>query len=285
MTYTTFEARPLTGALGAEIYGADLKDHANTAMWNELQQAFLEFKVIAVRGQSLSPAEQRDAAKHFGEPSHYPFAEGLPDIPQMTLVIKEPHDRRNFGNGWHSDTPYLAKPPAITTLYAVETPPKGGDTLFTNTQMAYDELSTGLRKLIDGLSGVFSASLKYRPGGNRQEHHAKITSMPVTNTDNAERYVSRHPIVRTHPQTGKKALYCSLTHTLHLDEMTEKESQPLIKMLYEHASTPEFTCRVRWEPGQMTFWDNRCTMHNAVNDYHGARREMRRLTVRPEKPV
>jgi taurine dioxygenase len=139
--------------------------------------------------------------------------------------------------------------------------------------------------LLDGLNGVFSASLKYRPGGNRQEHHAKITSMPVTNTDSAERYVSRHPIVRTHPQTGKKALYCSLTHTLHLDDMTERESQPLIRMLYEHASTPEFTCRVRWETVQMTFWDNRCTMHNAVNDYHGARREMRRLTVRPEKPV
>lgn len=285
MTYSTFEARPLTGALGAEIYGADLKDHGNTAMWDELQQALLEFKVIAVRGQNLSPAEQRDAARHFGEPNHYPFAQGLPDIPQMTLVIKEPHDRRNFGNGWHSDTPYLAEPPAITTLYAVETPPKGGDTLFTNTEMAYEELSKGLRRLIDGLTGVFSASLKYRPGGNRQEHHAKITSMPVTNTDNAERYVSRHPIVRTHPQTGKKALYCSLTHTLHLEDMTEKESQPLIRMLYEHASTPEFTCRVRWEPGQMTFWDNRCTMHNAVNDYHGSRREMRRLTVRPEKPI
>jgi taurine dioxygenase len=203
----------------------------------------------------------------------------------MTLVIKEAHDRRNFGNGWHSDTPYLATPPAITTLYAVETPPKGGDTLFTNTQMAYEELSPGLRKLIDGVKGVFSASLKYRPGGNRSEHHAKITSMPVTNTENAERYESRHPIARTHPQTGKKALYCSLTHTLHLEDMTERESQPLIRMLYEHAATPEFTCRVRWEPGQMTFWDNRCTMHNAVNDYHGARREMRRLTVRPEKPV
>jgi taurine dioxygenase len=285
MTYKTLEARPLSGALGAEIYGANLKDHGNTTMWDELQRALLEFKVIAVRGQSLSPAEQRDAAKHFGEPSFYPFAQGLDDIPQMTQVIKEPHDRRNFGNGWHSDTPYLAQPPAITTLYAVETPPKGGDTLYANTQMAYEELSAGMRQMIDGMTGVFSASLKYRPGGNRIEHHAKITSMPVTNTENADRYESRHRIVRTHPQTGDKALYCSLTHTLHFENMSERESQPIIKMLCEHATIPEFTCRVRWEPGQMTFWDNRCTMHNAVNDYHGSRREMRRLTVRPEKPV
>ena len=285
MSYKTLEARPLSGGLGAEIHGANLKDHGNAVLWDEVQRALLEFKVIAVRGQSLSPIEQRDAARHFGEPNYYPFAQGLPDIPQMTLVVKEPHDRRNFGNGWHSDTPYLAEPPAITTLYAVETPARGGDTLFTNMQMAYEELSTGLRQLINGVTGVFSASLKYRPGGNRQEHHAKIKSMPVTNTENADRYESRHPIVRTHPQTGDKALYCSMAHTLHFEHMTERESQPIIKMLYEHAATPEFTCRLRWEPGTMTFWDNRCTMHNAINDYHGARREMRRLTVRPEKPV
>ena len=178
-----------------------------------------------------------------------------------------------------------AQPPSITTLYAVETPSCGGDTLFANMQTAYEELSAGARRMVDSLTGVFSASLKYRPGGNRVAHHGRMTSMPITNMENADRYESKHPVARTHPQTGNKALYCSPTHALHFDHMTERESQPIIRMLNEHATIPEFTCRVRWEPGQLTLWDNRCTMHNAINDYHGARREMRRLTVRPEKPV
>lgn len=279
------EARPLSGALGAVLYGANLKDHDNTAMWDELRQALIEFKVIAIRGQTLTPTEQFAAAARFGEPSYYPFAKGLDEVPQITPIIKEPADRLNFGNGWHSDTPYLAQPPRYTTLYALQIPPKGGDTLFANTQLAYDELSAGAKRLADGLVGVFSASLKYRPGGDRQTHHARITSMPVTNMENANRYESQHPIARTHPQTGKKAIYCSLTHTLHLDNMTERESQPIIKMLHEHATTPDFTCRLRWEAGDFTIWDNACTMHNAVNDYHGYRREMRRLTVAPETPV
>jgi taurine dioxygenase len=109
--------------------------------------------------------------------------------------------------------------------------------------------------------------------------------MEDTSIENADRYESKHPIMRTHPQTGKKALYCSPTHALHFDNMTESESLPIIKMLSAHATLPEFTCHLRWEPGTMTFWDNRCTMHNAINDYHGARREMRRLTARPEKPA
>jgi taurine dioxygenase len=285
MTYKTLEARPIAGSIGAEIYGANLKDHNNQAMWDELQRALLEFKVIAVRGQSLSPADQLAAAKHFGEPNFYPFAKGMEEIPQMTHVIKEPHEREAFGNDWHSDTPYLAEPPRITTLYAIETPPKGGDTLYANTQAAYDELSAGTKKLLDGVIGVFSASLKHKPGGNRAAHHKRMSTMPVTNSENADRFESKHPIVRTHPQTGKKALYCSSLHTLHFDGMTERESRPIINMLNDHAITPEFTCRVRWEPGQLTIWDNRCTMHNAINDYHGTRREMRRLTVGPEKPV
>ena len=285
MTYTTFETRSIAGYIGAYIIGANLKDHANQKMWDELNQAILEYKVIAVRGQSLSPAEHLAAARHFGEPSFYPFAKGLEDIPQMTPIIKEAHEREAFGNDWHSDTPYLAEPPAYTTLYSIDSPPKGGDTLYANTQIAYEELSSGVKKMIDGLTGVFSASLKHRPGGDRAAHHRKITAMPVTNSENADRFESKHPIVRTHPQTGKKALYCSSLHTLRLDEMSERESRPLINMLNDHEVTPEFCCRLQWEPGQLTIWDNRATMHHAVNDYHGTRREMRRLTVRPEKPV
>lgn len=284
MTYQNMEVRPIAGAIGAEIYGVNLKDRENKDMWDALHQALLEYKVIAVRGQDLSPAEQMDVGRMFGEPSFYPFAKGMEEFPQMTRIIKEPHERENFGNDWHSDTPYLAQPPAITMLYSVQTPPKGGDTLYTNTQVAYDELSSGTKKMLEGVIGVFSASLKHKPGGDRAAHHRRITVMPVTNSENADRFESKHPIVRTHPETGKKAIYCSSLHTLRLDEMTERESRPIINMLNDHAVIPEFGCRMRWEPGQLTIWDNRVTMHNAINDYHGHRREMRRLTVGPQTP-
>ena len=285
MNYTTFEATPISGYIGAYINGADLKNLGNKKMWDELNQAVLDYKVIAIRGQQLSPEEQLAAGKQFGEPCFYPFAKGMDDIPQMTRIVKEAQEREAFGNDWHSDTPYLAEPPAFTTLYSIDTPPKGGDTLYANTQIAYEELSSGMKKLLASTIGVFSASLKHRPGGARAEHHRKITVMPVTNSENADRFESKHPIVRTHPQTGEKALYCSALHTLRFDDTSERESRPLINMLNDHMITPEFCCRLQWQPGQFTIWDNRVTMHHAVNDYHGARREMRRLTVRPEKPV
>jgi len=284
MAFTTFETRPIAGALGAEIYGADLKDTGNALMWSELQQALDDYKVIAIRGQQLTPAAQYAAGKRFGKPSFYPFAKGMEGFPEMTPIVKEAHERENFGQHWHSDTPYLAEPPSLTTLYAIETPAKGGDTLYTNMQAAYEELSPGMKRMLDGVIGIFSGGLKYRPGGDRAKHHKLIEHMPVTNSENADALESRHPVVRTHPRTGRKALYCSAMHTLRLDDMTERESRPLIEMLQAHAIAPEFTCRVRWEPGQLTIWDNRVTMHNAINDYHGSRREMRRLTVGPERP-
>ncbi len=285
LSYQTFEAKPIGGALGAEIYGANLRQPGNEAMWIELQRALDEFLVIAIRGQDLSPADQYAVGKRFGNPCFYPFAKGMDEFPEMTRIVKEANERESFGNDWHSDTPYLAEPPSITMLYSVETPPRGGDTLYANMEMAYDELSSGMRKMVDGVTGVCSAGLKYRPGGNRAAHHKRIVNMPVTNSENADAFESRHPIVRTHPKTGKRALYCSALHTLRFDDMTERESRPLINMLNDHATIPEFTCRVRWEPNQLTIWDNRVTMHNAINDYHGTRREMRRLTVGPEKPV
>ena len=285
MTYQTMDVRPIAGALGAEIYGANLKDRDDSPMWPELRQAFLEYHVIAVRGQNLSPADLMRVGGKFGEPAHYPFAKGMDDFPLVTRIIKEKDQREAFGNAWHTDTMYLEKPPRATLLYAVETPPKGGDTLYANTAAAYDSLSDGMKKLIDGVIGVSDGSLKHRRGGPRTSHLGGITAMAVQNIDKGEAYVAHHPIVRTHPDTGRKALYVTALHTLHLDGMTEEESRPLIKYLNDHCIENEFTCRVRWEPGQLTVWDNRCTMHNAVNDYHGHRREMYRLIVGPEAPV
>ncbi len=139
-----------------------------------------------------------------------------------------------------------------------------------------------MRKTLHGLIGVNSAELKY--AGGRTHLHKSIGSMKVHDTDSADQYVSEHPIVRTHPETGRKALYASRSHTTHIKGMTEEESAPLLNYLYQFQVKPEFTCRVRWAPGTLTVWDNRCTQHNAINDYHGQRRHMRRLTVGAQTP-
>ena len=235
MNYQTMDVRPIAGALGAEIYGADLKDRDDSPMWQELRQAFLEYKVIAVRGQDMSPADLMRVGGKFGEPARYPFAKGMDGFPLVTRIVKEKDERDAFGNNWHTDTMYLEKPPRATLLYAVETPPKGGDTIFANTQAAYETLSDGMKKLIEGVIGVSNGAMKYRRGGGRAAHFAAIGGMALQNVDKASDYEARHPIVRTHPDTGRKALYVTALHTLRLDGMTEEESRPLIQYLNDHS--------------------------------------------------
>ncbi len=271
---------PLAGALGAEIHGVDLK---NGADWNQIHNAFLQYAVLVIRGQKLEPEDIMAVGGKFGEPCHYPFVVGMEKFPFIFEVVKEPEEKKNFGGAWHSDTAYLKQPPLATLLYAMETPSHGGDTLFANTAAAYEALSEGMRKVLDPLIGVNSAELKY--GGGRSAMHKKIGGMKVHDTDSADQYVSEHPVVRTHPETGRKSLYASRSHTTHFKGMTEEESAPLLGFLYQHQIKPEFTCRVRWAPGTLTVWDNRCTQHNAVNDYHGQRRRMRRLTVGAQTPT
>jgi taurine dioxygenase len=272
---------PLAGALGAEVSGIDLRT-LNEKGWKDLHRAFLQYSVLAIRDQKLEPADIMQVSAKFGEPCHYPFVTGMEGFPFIFEVVKEPEEKKNFGGAWHSDTSYLKQPPLATLLYAVETPSHGGDTLFANTAAAYDALSDGMRKTLDTLIGVNSAELKY--GGGRTAMHKKIGGMKVHDTDNADKYVSEHPVVRTHPDTGRKALYANRSHTTHFKGMTEEESAPLLKFLCEIQIKPEFTCRVRWAPGTLTVWDNRCTQHNAVNDYHGQRRRMRRITVGAQTP-
>jgi len=275
------DIQPLAGALGAEIRGVSLKT-LDDAGWRELHQAFLDYAVLAIRDQALEPEDLMRIGSRFGEPCFYPFVTGLEGYPYIFEVVKEEQETTNFGGNWHSDTTYLQKPPAATLLYALETPSHGGDTLFANTCAAYEALSHGMRAMLDGLIGVNSAGLKY--GGGRSKMHSSIGGMKVHDTERAEEYEAEHPVVRTHPQTGRKALYVSRSHTIRFRDMSEAESRPLVDFLQEHQTRPEFTCRVRWSPGTFTVWDNRCTQHNAVNDYHGQRRRMRRLTVGPEVP-
>ena len=270
---------PLAGALGAEIHGVDLK---NGADWDAIHRAFVEYSVLVIREQKIEPVDLMMIGARFGEPCHYPFVTGMDGFPFIFEVVKEQDEKRNFGGAWHSDTAYLKQPPLATLLHAVETPSHGGDTLFASTAAAYDALSDGMRKVVDGLIGVNSAELKY--AGGRTTQHAKIKGMKVHDTESAAGYIAEHPVARTHPETGRKAIYASRSHTTHFKGMTEEESAPLLNFLVEHQTKPEFTCRVRWAPGTLTVWDNRCTQHNAVNDYHGQRRHMRRITVGAQTP-
>ena len=272
---------PLAGALGAEIRDVSLARLEGDA-WQAIQRAFLEYAVLVFRDQPLEPADLMRVGARFGAPCFYPFVTGIDGYPYLFEVVKEDNETRNFGGNWHSDTAYLAQPPLATLLHAIETPAHGGDTQFASTCAAYDALSAGMRRLVDRLVGVNSAALKY--GGGRTAMHKTIGSMKVHDTESAEQYEAEHPVVRTHPDTGRKALYVSRSHTLRFKDMSEEESRPLIEFLQAHQTRPEFTCRVRWAPGTLTVWDNRCTQHNAINDYHGQRRRMRRLTVGAQTP-
>lgn len=272
---------PLAGALGAEIRGIDLRS-ADGVAWKAVHDAFLKYSVLVFRDQELEPADLMRVGARFGEPCYYPFVTGIDGYPFIFEVVKEENETVNFGGNWHSDTAYLPQPPLATLLYALETPSHGGDTLFANTQKAYEGLSEGMRALVDRLVGVNSASLKLT--GGRRKMHSTIGGMKVHDMEKADDLEAEHPVARTHPDTGRKALYVSRSHTIRFRDMSEEESRPLIDFLQAHQIRPEFTCRVRWSPGTLTVWDNRCTQHCAVNDYHGQRRRMRRLTVGAQTP-
>src|SRR3982751_3164659 len=272
---------PLAGALGAEIRDVDLTRLPDPG-WREVHEAFLRYAVLVIRDQKLEPADIMKVGGRFGAPCFYPFVTGLDGFPYIFEVVKEESETTNFGGNWHSDTTYLAKPPLGTLLYALETPSHGGDTLFASTAAAYDALSDAMKLLLGNLVGVNSAALKH--GGGRSKMHQNIGGMKVHDTEAAADHEAEHPVVRTHPETGRKALYVSRSHTIRFRGMTEEESRPLVEFLQAHQTRPEFTCRVRWSPGTLTIWDNRCTQHAAINDYHGQRRRMRRLTVVPQVP-
>jgi len=276
-TYRHIRVRPIAGALGVEIEGVDAAQPLGGEVVAEIRQALLDHLVVFLRTQSLTPQQQVAFARAFGEPIEYPQLQGLPECPLITPVVKLPHERVNFGGIWHSDTTYLACPPMASVLYAIETPPYGGDTLFANQYLAYETLSEGLKRTLDHLTGI-SSSLKADASKTRED---------VLRAAGAKRKVltAEHPVVRTHPETGRRALYVNVGHTTGFKGWTDEESKPLLEFLFRHQVKPEFTCRFQWEPGSLAFWDNRCAQHNPVNDYHGFRRVMHRVTLAGDKPV
>jgi taurine dioxygenase len=270
--------QPLAGAIGAEIAGVDLAQELDADTIAAIRQAWLDHLVIFFRNQDLPPARLLALARCFGQPIEYPFVKGIDGFPEITPVVKLEHETVNFGGLWHSDTAYLETPPMGTMLVAREVPPHGGDTLFANMYLAYESLSPGLRRVLDRLVAVNSSAkadvTKTREDRMRDGARAEARA----------EYEALHPVVRTHPETGKKALYVNGGHTVRFKDMTEEESAPLLRFLFAHQTRPEFTCRFRWAVGSLAFWDNRCAQHNPINDYHGFRRVMHRVTLAGDKP-
>ena len=268
----------LSPALGAEITGVDLRE-AGPHDWEAIHGAFAENLVLFFPGQHLAATELEAAGRQFGALGFYPFIEGLPEAPHVFPIIKEASERKNFGEGWHSDTTYTPVPPMATMLSAVDIPPLGGDTLFANMYLAYENLSPGMQALLAPLRGVNRSSK--RKGGGRSAGN-QFRSVTFKNRDQEMEGI--HPLVRTHPVTGRKALYLNRLHTSHIEGWTASESEGLLSFLYRHMTRPEFTCRYRWSVGTATIWDNRAAQHYALNDYHGSRREMLRLSIAGQTP-
>ena len=279
MSGARLEVRPLSGAIGAEVFGAELSGGLDDSTVAEIRQALLDHLVIFFRDQELTPGQQLDFARRFGDPIEYPFVNGLDGYPLIVPVVKLEHETVNFGGIWHSDTAYLPKPPMGTILYARELPPFGGDTLFANMYLAYETLSSGMKALLDDLVAVNTAE-KADVSRTRED---RIKDAPKDASDVTT--IAEHPAVRTHPETGRKALYVNVAHTAKFKGFTERESAPILNYLFEHQTRPEFTCRFRWRPGSLAFWDNRSAQHNPVNDYHGYRRVLHRITLAGERPT
>lgn len=281
--YTRIEVAPIAGALGAEVRGVDLSQPLDDATLTDIRKAFLDYSVIFFRDQELTPDQLKNFGRHFGTLNIHPYVTPLEGHPEIIPIIKEPEDQANFGGGWHSDVSFMEEPALGSVLYALETPEVGGDTLFANQYLAYDRLSDGMKAMLGPLRAVHSPSSQYAPGGESDRNNARRKGMNVAVTDAAQTKVT-HPVVRTHPETGRKALYVNAAFTERFEGMRRTESRPLLEYLFDWATREEFTCRFRWRPGSIAFWDNRCVQHYALNDYHGQRREMRRVTINGDRP-
>ena len=280
MTYEKIDVRPYSSAVGAEIFGVDLSQPLDNHSWSEIHHAFHEHLVIFFRDQHISPAEQLAFARRFGELEPYPFVHGIEGYPELIEIVKMPDEIRNFGSPWHVDMSFRETPPLGAVLYAMEVPAVGGDTMFCNTYLAYETLSDGMKEMVGRLRAVHNS-------GDPRGHSNNYRGMSLQEKTGAVREIRSHPLVRTHPVTGKQGLFISPSYARQLEDMTPEESRLILSQLEEHATRHEFICRFCWEPNSIAVWDNRCAMHRVLEDDLAARaggegfkRVMRRATIR-----
>ncbi|MDH3632187.1 MAG: TauD/TfdA family dioxygenase [Gammaproteobacteria bacterium] len=265
-----------SSTIGAEVRGLDISVGLSDQQFEQVNQAFLDYQIIFFRDQQLSPQQYNDFALRFGQLKDYLFVDGIDGFPFITEIVKTETETESFGNFWHSDSAYMELPPKITMLYARQIPAQGGDTLFADMYAAYDELSPGLKATLERLNAVNSASVVPRD----EDFYAAVKSKNSDKRDQS----AIHPVIRSHDETGKKSLYVNSIHTLGFEGMTLEESLPLLSYLYEQVTRPEYSFRLRWAENTLAMWDNRCTQHYALNDYHGHRRVMHRIIVEGEHP-
>ncbi|MCX6522825.1 MAG: TauD/TfdA family dioxygenase [Actinobacteria bacterium] len=280
----TATVRPAAPACGAEIDGLDLSDPTPAAI-DLVRTALADHGVVFVRGQHLDPAQQVRLTAMFGEVLRVPYIAALDGHPDVIAVLKEADEQRisTFGGTWHSDFSFLDEPPSLTLLYAIDVPAAGGDTLWSSQVAAHDVLSDAMQRLLAPLRAV-QTGWPHGTSGPGQGAAVSRSVVMTRNDPSADREVL-HPVVRVHPVTGRSALFVNPVYTQRFEGMTVEESRPLLQFLFDHAVRPEFTCRLRWTPGTLAIWDNRCLLHLAINDYDGSRRLLHRTTTAGERPV
>jgi taurine dioxygenase len=282
--YRHMDVQKIAGSLGAEVRGLDLSKDLSDEVLAEVRAALLDNLVIVIRDQDISPAQQLAFARRWGEIHLHPFMEGMAEYPEILAIIKRPTDKKNFGGSWHTDQMFSPSPAMGTMLYAKEVPSAGGDTLFTNQYLAFESLSDTMKELAGQLRSVcVGDNFKQANGLSRKERYDRAMSEMKVKDPGDVQTTSVHPLVRTHPETGRKSIYIG-GHVQRFEGMTDEESQPLIDFFMSQSTRPEHTCRVRWQTGTLTFWDNRCTQHFAVNDYPAETRIMHRITVCGDQP-
>jgi taurine dioxygenase len=243
----------------------------------------LERKVVVLRDQKLAPAEQLAWSRRLGEPEVHPIANGMPEHPEVIRVHKPAGERAFFGTSWHSDNSFFERPSALTILFGETVPSGGGDTLFASMERAWETLSPAMRAFLAPLRAVHSASSAYDPRTTGDAKYKGEAAITYTYSDSIYEEVE-HPIARTHPETGRICLYVNPMFTQRIVGLNPEESAAILALLYAHATRPEFTCRVRWEPGTLTLWDNRAVQHYAIDDYAEDERVMYRVTVAGDRP-
>lgn len=272
--------KPVGSALGAQVSGVDLSQDLDDQVIAEIRRALLDHLVVVFRDQHMTPEEHLAFGRRFGTLNIHDHVAGMAEYPELVEVRKEPEDVRNFGGAWHSDVTYIEEPPLGSILYAKQVPDVGGDTLWSNLYLAYENLSVGMRSLLDTLTAMHTPAKIYGVGSKDWSKDTAMDSHP----DQKAEYETEHPLIRTHPETGRKSLFISGLFTPRFKDMTEEESAPLINFLMQQARREEFTWRHQWKANDVVFWDNRPTLHYALNDYAGQRRIMHRVTVNGDKP-
>lgn len=270
-----FEVTPVSPSIGAELSFLDLSNPLEKDVIDEIEAALRQYLVLFFRDQELTPIEHKQCAEQFGTPEPYPLVRGIDECPEIVPILKLPEERVNFGGVWHSDTAYLQRPPKAALLYAKELPTVGGDTLYANMYAAYESLSGGMKAMLDDLKAVNEA-------GKKDIADTRVHRNP---DPEKQKMAATHPVIRTHPETGRKLLFVDRAHTTRFENMTEAESKDLLEYLFQLQISAEFCCRFKWRKGSLAFWDNRACQHYPVNDYHGQKRLLHRICLQGEIPV